>query len=423
MTLAPIIYSSLVIVAILYYFIANSEGKEFSASLIHRDSPISPLYNPHETSSQRIEKTLNRSINRVNYLSSDKNSTLIAYSGLIPDISGDYLMNISIGTPPFQILVIADTGSNVLWTKCSAFPNKGILFTPSLSSTYETMPCPSRVCDHLGDRVCHYKISYGGDSHTLGDFAFETLTLKSRFALEVILVQNTLIGCSYDSKFSFPTKASGIIGLGRGYASLINQLGPFIDWKFSYCLPHSDRKSTIHFGRNVTGDGVVSTPLIYDPSRPLFFFLKLEAMSVGNVRIPFRGSASENQNILIDSGTVYTMLPNEFFSQLSSEVARQIVGRLRVGSPFSSFFKLCYELGPTGTINAPPITMNFVGADVELPLSNVFIQISDKVTCFAFLPRDDGFSIYGNFAQQNFLVGYDLHNNAVSFKPSNCGRK
>ncbi|CAN0915134.1 Aspartic proteinase CDR1 [Linum grandiflorum] len=342
MTLAPIIYSSLVIVAILYYFIANSEGKEFSASLIHRDSPISPLYNPHETSSQRIEKTLNRSINRVNYLSSDKNSTLIAYSGLIPDISGDYLMNISIGTPPFQILVIADTGSNVLWTKCSAFPNKGILFTPSLSSTYETMPCP-----------------------------------------------NTLIGCSYDSKFSFPTKASGIIGLGRGYASLINQLGPFIDWKFSYCLPHSDRKSTIHFGRNVTGDGVVSTPLIYDPSRPLFFFLKLEAMSVGNVRIPFRGSASENQNILIDSGTVYTMLPNEFFSQLSSEVARQIVGRLRVGSPFSSFFKLC----------------------------------SDKVTCFAFLPRDDGFSIYGNFAQQNFLVGYDLHNNAVSFKPSNCGRK
>ncbi|CAN0915139.1 Aspartic proteinase CDR1 [Linum grandiflorum] len=228
-------------------------------------------------------------------------------------------MNISIGTPPFQILVIADTGSNVLWTKCSAFPNKGILFTPSLSSTYETMPCPSRVCDHR--------------------------------------------------------------------------------------------------------DGVVSTPLIYDPSRPLFFFLKLEAMSVGNVRIPFRGSASENQNILIDSGTVYTMLPNEFFSQLSSEVARQIVGRLRVGSPFSSFFKLCYELGPTGTINAPPITMNFVGADVELPLSNVFIQISDKVTCFAFLPRDDGFSIYGNFAQQNFLVGYDLHNNAVSFKPSNCGRK
>ncbi|CAN0915073.1 Aspartic proteinase CDR1 [Linum grandiflorum] len=227
-------------------------------------------------------------------------------------------MNISIGTPSVQILALADTGSDIIWTKCSAFPNKDILFTPKLSHTYKTLQCPSKAY--------------------------------------------------------------------------------------------------------VTGDDGVSTPLIYDPLRPSFFFVRLEAMSVGNVRIPFRGSTSEDQNILIDSGTLYSILPTEFCSQLLSEVGRQTVGKKRVADPSSSQFPLCYEAGPTDSINAPPVTMNFLGADVKLSQYHVFIQVSDTVMCFAFKPADN-ISVYGNLAQHNFLIGYDLHNNVVSFKPADCAHK
>ncbi|CAN0915074.1 Aspartic proteinase CDR1 [Linum grandiflorum] len=425
MVAAPIIYSSLAIVAIiLCRFVVNSECKAFSVSLIHPDSPISPFYNPHETSFQRLEKALTRSVNRINYLSSANNIRLTAYSGLIGDLGGGYLMNISIGTPSVQILALADTGSDIIWTKCSAFPNKDILFTPKLSHTYKTLQCPSKACDYLDDHVCHYKITYGDGSQTLGDFAFETLTLESTSAPErTIPLQNALIRCSYDTQLYFSSKGSGIIGLGRGRGSLINQLGPSIDWRFSYCLPHLEGQlGTIDFGRNVTGDDGVSTPLIYDPLRPSFFFVRLEAMSVGNVRIPFRGSTSEDQNILIDSGTLYSILPTEFCSQLLSEVGRQTVGKKRVADPSSSQFPLCYEAGPTDSINAPPVTMNFLGADVKLSQYHVFIQVSDTVMCFAFKPADN-ISVYGNLAQHNFLIGYDLHNNVVSFKPADCAHK
>ncbi|CAN0915076.1 Aspartic proteinase CDR1 [Linum grandiflorum] len=433
MVAAPIIYSSLVIVAMyLCCFIVNSEGEAFSVSLIHPDSPISPFYNPHETSFRRLEKALTQSINRINYLSSSNNIHLTAYSELMGDLGGGFLMNISIGTPPFQLLASVDTGSNVIWTTCSAYPNKGFLFTPKLSYTYKTLPCPSRACDYLGfdggfcspinDHVCHYKNTYVDESHTLGDFAFETLTLEPMSTPgRTISLQNTLIGCSYDTQLSFVSKGSGIIGLGRGPASLINQLGPSIDWRFSYCLPFlHGPPGTIDFGKNVIGNGVVSTPLIYDPLRPSYFFLRLEAMSVGNVRIPFGGSPSEDQNIIIDSGAVYTVLPTGFFSQLLLEVGGQIVSKKRVVDPSGASFPMCYELGPADTINAPPVTMNFLGADVELPLSNIFLRVSDTVLCFAFKPRDD-ITVYGNLAQRNFLIGYDLQNMVVSFKPADCG--
>ncbi|CAN0892784.1 Aspartic proteinase CDR1 [Linum grandiflorum] len=414
------------------FMITNSEGGEFSATLFHRDSPISPFYNPHETPYQRLEKALNRSNNRLNRL---HNTSLPVHSGLLVDINGDYLMNISIGTPPFPILGIMDTGSDVVWTQCRPSANKGNLFATTLSSTYKTMSCPSKECDYLrdegafcsrdNDNVCHYKLMYAGQSHTLGDFAFETMMLEqSSIPRSFGFFQDTLIGCSYDTYLTPQTEASGVIGLGRGPASLFTQLSPFIDWRFSYCLlrPDGDKLvSTIDFGTPVVGDGVVSTPLIDDSSHSYSLLVRLEAMSVGDVRIPFGGSFSDDQNIVIDSGATFSYLPATFFSKLSSEVTRQIVDKTIVEDP--EFSDLCFKFDPASPIKTPPITMHFLGADMVLPASNAFLKVSDTVICLVFSPRDDGLSIYGNVAQQNFLIGFDLGKKTMSFKPAECGYK
>ncbi|CAI0432796.1 unnamed protein product [Linum tenue] len=67
----------------------------------------------------------------------------------------------------------------------------------------------------------------------------------------------------------------------------------------------------------------------------------------------------------------------------------------------------------------PPVTAHFKGGDVALRPYNVLVPMSDTVVCLAFYGLDE-ISIYGNIAQQNFLVGYDLLKQTVSFKPTDC---
>lgn len=103
--------------------------------------------------------------------------------------------------------------------------------------------------------------------------------------------------------------SSGVVGLGGGPASLITQLGSSIGSKFSYCLLplslESNRTSKLSFGDAavVSGDDVVSTPIVKkDPI--VFYYLTLEAFSVGNKRIEFGRSSNggDEGNIIIDSG-------------------------------------------------------------------------------------------------------------------------
>ncbi|CAI0433757.1 unnamed protein product [Linum tenue] len=209
-------------------------------------------------------------------------------------------MNISIGTPPFPILAVADTGSDVVWTQCkpcsSCYDQDAPIFDPAASSSYKTVPCSSNACSSLQaegaycsstDAVCHYKVGYGDRSHTYGDLALDTVTL----------------------------------------------------------------------------------------------------------------------------------VPSDFFAQLSDAVDSQVVGGEKARDP-QDFLSLCY-VADYSRLQVPPITFNFQGADVELTRDNAFVQVSDTVTCLAFYGSDDA-SIYGNVAQQNFLIGYDLQKGTVSFKPTDC---
>ncbi|CAN1729597.1 Aspartic proteinase CDR1 [Linum perenne] len=431
-----VLIHSFTIPMVILCFITNSEaaaGGGFSVQLIHRDSPISPFYNPHLSPSQRLRNALKRSINRLHHFSSTTTNTILSAQSQVTPNNGDYLMDISLGTPPVHILAIADTGSDIIWTQCKPCPTCYVqnapLFDPASSSTYKTVPCSSKACSSLqnegafcveNDPVCHYQVGYGdGQSHTEGDLALEMLTLGSTDGKRIPFPK-TLFGCGHDNSGTFSPNGSGIVGLGGGSASLVTQIGSSIGYKFSYCLVklgEDKLTSTMNFGENavVSGGGVVSTPLISHPTEPTFYFLNLVGISVGEKKIPLQTGSSLKGNIIIDSGTTLTMLPTKFFSQLSNAVESQIVGGKKAEDPQGDL-SLCYV---GSSLKVPRITVHFQGADVELPPSNVFIQVSDTVTCLAFQGSDNG-SIYGNVAQQNFLIGYDIQKRTVSFKPTDC---
>jgi len=70
------------------------------------------------------------------------------------------------------------------------------------------------------------------------------------------------------------------------------------------------------------------------------------------------------------------------------------------------------------------LTLHFEGADVKLPPSNFFIPPPKQgFFCLAvqnYGPAESGFGIIGNFAQSNYLIGYDMEKMMLSFKQTDC---
>ncbi|KAL4340376.1 hypothetical protein GQ457_08G013860 [Hibiscus cannabinus] len=400
----------------------------FSVDMIHRDSPNSPLYNHLDTTYDRLTNALRRSFGRAHRLNPVSAPTMDVQADIIAN-SGEYLMNISIGTPAFDIIAIADTGSDLIWTQCKpcskCFKQNAPLFDPTASSTYKTISCSARQCTHLEGsscssyHSCRYSVSYGDGSYSDGDVAADTLILSSTSGPPVIL-PNVFIGCGRHNGGTFSENESGIIGLGGGEVSLISQLGHTIAGKFSYCLlplTEAGNSSKMNFGSDaiVSGNGAVSTPLTkIDP--PTFYVLTLEAISVGTNRIDFlyRPFGTNEGNIIIDSGTTLTLLPEDFYSQVESSVS-SMIDATKVKGPDG--LSLCYNAITEFAV--PDITVHFTGADVKLQPLNIFAMVTETIACFTFAPIPD-LAIYGNLAQMNFLVGYDTEKQTVSFKPTDC---
>jgi len=342
-------------------------------------------------------------------------------------------MTYSVGTPPFKLYGIVDTGSDIVWLQCEpckqCYNQTTPKFNPSKSSSYKNIPCSSNLCHSVratscNDQIfCEYTINYGDYSHSQGDLSVETLTLDSTTGSPVSFPK-TVIGCGNNNTVSFGGAGSGIVGLGGGPVSLITQLGSSIGGKFSYCLVPLDNKelnitSKLSFGDAavVSGDNVASTPIVKkDPS--VYYVLTLETFSVGNKRVEFGGSSEDGDegNIIIDSGTTLTVLPADVYTKLESAVV-DLVKLKRVDDPYK-LFGLCYS-ATLDEYDFPLITAHFKGADVELHSISTFTQALVGLVCLAFLPSPTG-AIFGNLAQQNLLDGYDLQQGTVSFKPTDC---
>ncbi|XP_059664248.1 aspartic proteinase CDR1-like [Cornus florida] len=411
---------------------ASNGGGGFTVDLIHRDSRLSPFYNPSDTRFDRLRKAFTRSTLRAVHFSPTSKSEDTIQSQIIAT-SGEYLMNLSMGTPPVNMIGIADTGSDLLWTQCQpcsdCFQQDAPMFNPKDSSTYQPLTCDSQPCEALDTHtcnsdVCQYKMSYGDQSYSNGDLAVETFIFGSTSG-HPVSVPKVVFGCGRENQGTFNESTSGIIGLGGGPLSIVNQLGDNIKGLFSYCLvplnAASSVTSEINFGTNaiVSGSGVVSTPLV-SKTPQTYYHLTLEGVTVGNSTLPYKSSSeskagADEGNIIIDSGTTLTYLPQDFYSDLASALAAAIQATAQDSvAPFG----LCYATQGDG-FDAPTVTFHFAGADVDLPASSTFIEVSDGVVCLAIVPADS-VAIFGNLSQMNLLVGYDLVNKKVSFKPTDC---
>ncbi|XP_059441749.1 aspartic proteinase CDR1-like [Corylus avellana] len=411
------LYSFLSAFAVIYSFhlfvvwLTEASNGGFTVDLIQRDSALSLSYNQSHTYYDRLHNAFHRSISRVNRFKTSSLQSIIIAS------DGEYLMKVSIGTPPVEVLGIADTGSDLTWTQCKpckkCYKQNSSLFDPDQSLTYHVIGCKSGACTALekascGSGACKYSYSYGDLSFTKGNLAVETLTIGS------VSIPNIVFGCGHHNRGTFAESGSGIIGLGDGSFSLISQLNKSIGGKFSYCLSQNTT-SKISFGENAvvsSSSAVAETPLVAkEPTT--FYYLTLEAISVGIKRFVYKGSSAEEGKIIIDLGTTLTFLPPKLHADLVMALEEAIDAEV-VSDPMN-VLSLCFR--SEVDIDVPIITAHFAGADLKLQTFNTFVRVEDDAVCFSMVPSED-VAIYGNLAQMNFLVGYDLEGKKMSFLPT-----
>lgn len=157
--------------------------------------------------------------------------------------NGDYLMKLTLGSPPVDLYGLADTGSDLIWAQCTpcynCYEQKAPMFDPTKSKTYSAIPCGSEQCGLLPygascspENTCEYTYGYADSSVTRGVLAKETFTVGTSGG-EVDIV----FGCGYNNSGSFNENDMGIVGLGGGPLSLVSQIGAIYGGRrFSQCL-------------------------------------------------------------------------------------------------------------------------------------------------------------------------------------------
>lgn len=353
--------------------------------------------------------------------------------------SGEYLINISIGTPAQPFVLTLDTGSDLVWTQCLPlihyFNQSYPFFNPRKSSTFFYTPCEFELCNEIDisqpkcstDNLCEYNSSYGDGSYTRGLLGKETFTLGS------YEVTNMFFGCGNDNSGIFVSNECGIAGFGRGKLSLVSQLGY---GKFAYCFSSfgESKSSPVLFGSSADlltryeKRKIQSTPLLLHPIYTTFYYLTLNGITVGAelLQIP-ESYFSVNPNdgsggVIIDSGTSLTHFPEQVYEMVKSAFITQMQLPVVKDPEYPEY--LCFDFKSISSkqIQVPKFIFHFDGANWELPPKNYMELISDTTICLTMFGHTDALTIIGNFQQQNFHVLYDILGEELSFVQAQCDR-
>ncbi|KAK1591748.1 hypothetical protein Q3G72_012956 [Acer saccharum] len=136
---------------------------------------------------------------------------------------------------------------------CNVNPVTGVTNRPTRFSTlplllsFTIVPCRSTISNLLDNHGCHadkrhYEVKYGDRSYTKGTLLVETLTIGQ------MVIRNMAIGCGHKNQGTF-SMADGLLGVGCGSMSFVNQLSPQTGGAFSYCLVTWDSDLLLHVAK------------------------------------------------------------------------------------------------------------------------------------------------------------------------------
>lgn len=256
-----------------------------------------------------------------------------------------YVTNISIGSKHFSSLLVGGTGGDDIWLQCegctSCFPVKGGSFPVKESKTYHSLACKHQFCvpkscNEAGE--CSYNWKYREGSVTMGVLSSDSLTFPENNSTSITF-PSIIFGCGYDNQnISFgrymggDNVIAGVFGLGAGQRSILRQLEPQTNIRFSYCLRSyftnvGSDTTFLRFGPDaqIKGDDKRKVQTVrLNPSTPRYYVnvtgISLEGKRLNIDPALFELKKGGSGGFAIDSGVGPTLLVPEAYKVLKSEV-------------------------------------------------------------------------------------------------------
>ncbi|KAE8099940.1 hypothetical protein FH972_017883 [Carpinus fangiana] len=346
--------------------------------------------------------------------------------------NGYYTTRLWIGSPPQQFALIVDTGSTVTYVPCSGCGHCGKhqdpRFQPELSSTYQPIKCSiSCNCDSA-ERQCTYERRYAEMSSSSGVLGEDIISFGNESEL---VPQRAVFGCeNMETGDLFTQRADGIMGLGRGRLSVMDQLVDLgvISDSFSLCYGGMD----VGGGAMILG-GISSPPdMVFthsDPFRSPYYNIELKEIHVAGKPLKLSPRIFDGKyGTVLDSGTTYAYLPKEAFHAFKNAVMKKTGSLKQIHGPDPNFNDFCFS-GAGRDVSQlskafPQVDMVFSnGKKLSLSPENYLFRHT-KVSgayCLGIFPNgDDPTTLLGGIIVRNTLVTYDRENDKVGFWKTNC---
>uniref|UniRef100_A0A453QHF3 Peptidase A1 domain-containing protein n=1 Tax=Aegilops tauschii subsp. strangulata TaxID=200361 RepID=A0A453QHF3_AEGTS len=324
--------------------------------------------------------------------------------------------------------VVVDTSSDIPWVQCLPCPipqchlQKDPFYDPAKSSTFAPIPCGSPACKELGSSYgngcsgstdqCKYTVNYGDGRATSGTYVTDTLTMSP-----TILVKDFRFGCSHAVRGSFSDQTAGVLALGGGGGSLLEQTAEAYGNAFSYCIPHPSSSGFLSLGGPAEASSKFArTPLFKNKHAPTFYIVHLEAITMAGKRLgvppaTFAGGA------VMDSGAVVTQLPPAAYAALRAAFRSAMAAYGPLAAPVRNL-DTCYDFTRFPEVKVPKVSLVFAGgATLELDPASIML---DGCLAFAPTPGEESVGFIGNVQQQTYEVLYDVGGGSVGFRPAAC---
>ncbi|KAK9125708.1 hypothetical protein Scep_014554 [Stephania cephalantha] len=345
--------------------------------------------------------------------------------------NGYYTTRLWIGTPPQEFALIVDSGSTVTYVPCATCEQCGKhqdpRFQPDLSITYQPLKC-NIDCECDSDRSqCIYERQYAEMSSSSGVLGEDIVSFGNESALEP---QRAVFGCeNAETGDLYSQHADGIMGLGRGQLSIMDQLvekGVISD-SFSLCYGGMD------FGGGAMVLGEISPPssMVFshsDPSRSPYYNIELKELHVAGKPLKLNSRVFDGKHgTVLDSGTTYAYLPEEAFMAFKESVIENL-NLKRIRGPDPNYNDICFS-GAGSDVSElskifPAVEMVFgTGQKLLLSPENYLFRHSKVHGAYClgiFQNGKDPTTLLGGIIVRNTLVTYDREGEKIGFYKTNC---
>ncbi|XP_015056415.1 aspartic proteinase CDR1-like isoform X2 [Solanum pennellii] len=375
----------------------------------HRTAMVLPLFPPKDTSVRSSPSQLSGRLLQ----KSPVNAQMALHDDLL--INGYYTTRLWIGTPPQRFALIVDTGSTVTYVPCSTCEQCGKhqdpRFQPEMSSTYQPVKCNiDCTCDNEREQ-CIYERQYAEMSSSSGVLGQDVVSFGNQSELAP---QRAVFGCeNRETGDLYSQHADGIMGLGRGDLSIVDQLVEkhVISDSFSLCYGGMD------FGGGAMVLGGIKPPadMVFtnsDPGRSPYYNIELKEIHVAGKALSLNPRVFDgNHGTVLDSGTTYAYLPEAAFEAFKSAVMKAALSLKLIEGPDPNYKDICFSGAGSN------------GKKLSLSPENYLFRHSKVRGAYClgiFQNGKDATTLLGGIIVRNTLVTYDRQHEMVGFWKTNC---